>query len=1356
MSKLLDELEAHVPRGPRLRHLWHVALGMLLAVIAIGGALFWYATTASFANHVRRYLIATLEQSTGGRVELGAFHWQLLHLQVEADNLTIHGLEASGEVPYAHLDRLLVRAKILSFLRPKIDLEYLEADRPVIHLIIYPDGSTNQPQPKIATSSKPLKDTIFDLAIKRTAVNDGILLLNQRAIPFNVAANNVTATVTYSAPQGHYLAQVNASDISAQRGSRVPVHSQLVLTADAGRNSLELTSLRFTSGKSRLDASATVKDFNNPSWKFRAKGAVDLREANALADVNGLEAGTVQLDLEGRGVRANMNVNGTFAAEGATYRTDIIHFSGINARSALHLTPGVILLDGLQVDFGHGGALNGAIKVTNWKQSTAAPPQRGSIRLNVKDLPLDTILAIVAPAQFQRIGFDTAATGTANAQWVGDLNSLTTDAKVTMAPDGRAYRGEVPLSGAVDATYSQRNGMVDVRHLEAHTPGMTLNVNGALGVYPLDRQSTLQAHLRTTNLAEFDDVFAALGGSRKRAIPIDMHGAAQFDGVATGSLIAPEARGHLTVDNFDVLTNDIASAAGAETATSLQPVHIDSIDAQAAYTPELLTISRITVLQGKAELHAAGVLRAHRISPKSTSFDRHSVLNATANIDHASLTDLVALTGRAIPVTGTLNLEARLSGALDSLQGGGQLNVKGGEAYGEPYHSLTANLNVAGHEVGVTNLLLRQNSGQVTGAGDYNLTSKQFRFSAQGKGFELVQFNRLKNLRYPVEGALSFNVQGSGTPAAPQLRAEAHLARLVIAGAARGNVDAEAHTQGRQVLLTMNANLDAAHLQLSGQASLDGENQAQARLVMTELNPEPFLRAFNVSGITSPSPLKGTIDINGPLRQPRQMNGEIQVSPIAVVLSGVTLKTDGALHAVLSNGVLSLDPLHVSGDDTDLRAQGRIGLFDKMHRLSAQGDGSLNVKLAQTINSNVTSSGHIDFHVRANGTTVRPFLTGQVNFKDVNFALNTFPNGISKLNGTLEFDQDRLQVKTLTGKTGGGLVTIAGFITYQQGIFGDLTATGQEIRIRYPAGISSMVDTKLRLQGTSENMLLSGNVELTRFVISPNLDFASLASGSNGIAPPPNPSAFSNRVRLDVHVTSSPELDFQNSLAHLAGDVDLHVRGSVAQPSILGRISVTEGSATFAGTKYQLQHGDIYFTNPVRIEPVIDLDATTHVEDYEITIGLHGTTSKLSPTFRSEPPLSEQDIFSLLAMGRTQQEQQIYSQAQQQAGVNSTADALLGGAINATLSSRIQKLFGGGSVKIDPTFISGLGTATARITVQQQVSKNATLTYATNVNSTQEQLIQGEVQVTPSFSIVAVRDEVGVFSLIFKLHRRYH
>jgi translocation and assembly module TamB len=293
------------------------------------------------------------------------------------------------------------------------------------------------------------------------------------------------------------------------------------------------------------------------------------------------------------------------------------------------------------------------------------------------------------------------------------------------------------------------------------------------------------------------------------------------------------------------------------------------------------------------------------------------------------------------------------------------------------------------------------------------------------------------------------------------------------------------------------------------------------------------------------------------------------------------------------------------------------------------------------------------------------------------------------------------------------------------------------------------------LQGGPQNLLLSGNVLLTRFGIGPDVDLAAFSGGGASISAPPDPNAATNKIRLDVHVTSSPQLDFQNSYAKLAGRVDLNIRGTVAAPTILGRIQITDGSATFAGTKYQLQRGDVYFSNPVRIDPVIDVDATARVENYDITVGLHGTANNLKPTYRSEPPLSQADVFNLLALGRTQEEAQLYQEQEVQQGADPTTSALLGGALNATVSNRVQKLFGVGSVKIDPAFVGTLGNSSARITVQQQLSQQVTLTFATNINQTAQQLIQVQYQLTHNVSIVATRDESGVFSLVYKIRRQY-
>ena len=73
------------------------------------------------------------------------------------------------------------------------------------------------------------------------------------------------------------------------------------------------------------------------------------------------------------------------------------------------------------------------------------------------------------------------------------------------------------------------------------------------------------------------------------------------------------------------------------------------------------------------------------------------------------------------------------------------------------------------------------------------------------------------------------------------------------------------------------------------------------------------------------------------------------------------------------------------------------------------------------------------------------------------------------MNGTLVFNQDRLEVEHLAGRVGGGQVNFSGYITYGDTIGFDLTTNGTDIRFRY-GGISVTADQNLRLNGTLQEL----------------------------------------------------------------------------------------------------------------------------------------------------------------------------------------------------------------------------------------------------------------------------------------------
>jgi translocation and assembly module TamB len=141
-------------------------------------------------------------------------------------------------------------------------------------------------------------------------------------------------------------------------------------------------------------------------------------------------------------------------------------------------------------------------------------------------------------------------------------------------------------------------------------------------------------------------------------------------------------------------------------------------------------------------------------------------------------------------------------------------------------------------------------------------------------------------------------------------------------------------------------------------------------------------------------------------------------------------------------------------------------------------------------------------------------------------------------------------------------------------------------------------------------------------------------------------------------------------------------------------------------------------------------------------------------TYRSDPPLSNTDIISLLAFGRTRG-QDVYSASQATGGKDNTAtNAVLSQALNAAVGDRVQRLLGASRVKIDPLYVGTTNTTSARVTLEQQINNNITLTYITSLAQSTETVVQVEYNIDKNVSIVAVRDQNGVLGFDVHIRRR--
>jgi len=1397
---------------------WHVtragawAIGGALAlVIALVCGVTWFTSTAYFAQRVKLEMVSVLESSTGGRVEVRGVQFSLWHLRIEADGLVIHGTEGPSEAPYLSAEKVEVRVGISSFfshatgagLRSHIGLKLLRVEKPQFHLMVDKDGRTNAPVPKHSTVSKePVPDELLDLRAREVAVVDGVAVVNDRAIPFDLVARNLEAEVHYLRPSDRYGITVGMNDLRTKMNTQPAALSKLHFDAELGRDAAEVKNLEFDSGVSSvLHVSGTLTHFAQPQWQGVVNGTLELKQLTVLTDAEGFTGGTVDVSLSGhscavvaagtetkprfwlrRKIVANAKSDGPAAAvmdaecttgylllgnaklHRAGFVNEYVILHDVDGVARVRITPSELLLTGLNGILPGGGSAAGELRFTDW-QSDAA---RVSLNSTVTQIPLRTIMEVTETGGYGDLGFDTAVTGPVKVEWVqrpvNVAATVTVDGQLKLQPTGVERKGalnNVPVSGMADARYDGKRQIVNIRHTSLQTPQSATEASGVLGVEDGDPLTNLKVDTTIRDLGEFDQLLHTLGFEENgqkgtAAIPVVLHGGLVFHGTAMGRADDLDVKGHVQGSQIEV---KLGSGLGIG-----QDTLVDSAvgDAEFSYDEGLL-VAGSTIKRGDAVLNVAGSLRPRKTVTRRGAaeyvWDGGTSVDGTLRLANADATDVLQMMGdqQQIAVTGSIAANAQVRGTLGNLDGTGKLSLAKGVAYGEPYDSAVAELAAHGQTIEANQVALVMHGARITGYGGYDLDSKRVHGHIEGNGLVLSKFVRFAKASPNADGTLTVVADANGTMEQPGLKATVKLTGVVLDGKRLGEIAAEAHSEGSELLYTVQSTLVGAKVEGTGQTGLTGSYETQDRFAFSGFDVGTAFEMFMPGRIKAQSSIDGVVMVNGSLKSPTQLSGSAEVSNFDVKLQGVELKDAEPMRVSLKGGVATLEQMHIIGQDTDMQASGTVQAFGATDsaggKLDIKASGSVSVAIAHTFNPDILSSGKVEFTVAANGRVNKPSLTGRVKFDAVNAAMEDIPNGVSSLNGTLVFNEDRLEVENLTAMTGGGQLKLGGFLTYRNGIYADLTATGDVVRVRL-AGLSATGNTSLRLQGVPGNLLLSGTVLVTRFGVGPDVDFAAFATAGR-VSLPPDPNALSNKIGLDVHVTSSPQMDFQNSYAKLAGTANLTVHGTLAEPTILGRIQITDGSAAFAGTKYELQRGDIYFSNPVRIDPTIDLNATARVETYDITVGLQGTMSNLKANYRSDPPLSEADIFALLALGRTQEEAQLYQEQQVQQGANPTSSALLGGALNQTVSNRIGKLFGGGSVKIDPAFVGTLGNSSARITVQQQVSRQLSVTYATNVNYTAQQLLQAQYDLTPNESIVATRDESGVYSVVFKIRKRY-
>jgi translocation and assembly module TamB len=1255
------------------------------------GGLFWFAQSAWLAKQVREFALREMTRVTGLLAEADRVEIGWRSITITLSPLTLHGRWREGEPPLLQARSVTLGIAPDSLRKLQPKLRSVRAVQPEIHVIRRADGTSNLPDRQPATAG-----AWIDLALEDLTIEQGMAVIGDRQIPLDARLQGVEASARFAPAASHYEGEISARSVEA-----MGLKGETRLRFELGRDYLRLPSVVLTTAESKLDGAASFQGWSPIQGQAEVALSAAAPDIRSVIGWKGLLGGRVEGALRATLADGSWRVEGPVKSQALTIAMEGRRIEVRQASANLLWGP-----DGVRFDRLTGGAWGGSFD--------------GSLRVTTSGFQLDGEVREVQPP----IGWDAAASGSIHVEGGGSgLRMARADLDVKARP------GDCPASGTLRGEYRAPD-QLKVELASLRIGDSQLHAHGEVN-------RSLEFEVRTRDLGDLAPLAVMAGWKLPDPLPVSLdRRLATVSGVVEGALGSPLVRASIQAD---------AVVAGRERA--------QRVSASLLADREKLRVVSAAALWNGAPIALRGEVALAEWRP----------LDSSAVHGRAKVSGLAVETLQPHGA-GKVAAELVIAGTVQAPTVEGRARVERAGWDGVALGDLEADLAWSQGELRVTN-------GQVSG--DRN----QARFTGSATPRSASFAASIGRWRFEKTGALpsAAEVRGAFQAGLVQRNNQWTITRLdgrLDASLDGGRAEAVARTQAGDLRIDGSMEAHGASLVAATRWSLEGNMPGGGEIRAQNLTlPALNWLSGRAPGAKPPFELQaaGKAEIRGALLQPAEFSGravfdQIRIAPATTQLppgftrADLTLVNEGPVVLSASARTAAIEQARFVAKDTSLVARGSLG-FARASAWNLLLEGQVNLAVASTLRPDLVSSGRSTLRARIGGSIAQPDVDGRLEFQDASFYLRDVSNGFDQVNGVIRFDRSRASIESFTAQSGGGNVRLSGFVGFGTEPSYQLQAQLAQVRIRYPEGVSTTANATLNLAGTTRRALLSGAVTILRAGLTPLTDVGGLLakSANSSLAQPDN--ELLRSLQYDVRVETAQAAEFSTSLTrNVQADVDLRLRGTYAQPSVLGRISITQGGVQFFGTDYRINRGEVNFVNPVRVEPVADLDLETQVRGITVSITFAGPMNKMKMSYRSDPPLQSSEILALLAVGRTPSAASTLGR-----GGISGRDLIASGGnaiVNSAVasgggSSGLQRFFGVTRLKIDPQLIGLDNTPQARVSFEQQISRDVTVTYVQALNRAQQQLVRVEWDFNREWSAIATRDENGVLSVDFVYRRSF-
>jgi translocation and assembly module TamB len=919
-----------------------------------------------------------------------------------------------------------------------------------------------------------------------------------------------------------------------------------------------------------------------------ARGDVDLAAVGRLADAPWPLAGVVRLN-------GQLETSARVLKASAQIAFDELRAGPVKARGGsarLALADRVLSVTQAKARVFDGSATGSATL-------DLERPERAHVALVLRDVSAAALeeLAGLKSGVSARLDADVDARG--------DLRDMTR-AQTHVRVGARDVRLPAPLaslgSGTVDAEARGERGTFDLSRGVAAWPGVKLEARGRATV---DGPTPL--HL-------------TLAGELARLAPL--LGQSRASGHAA---LAAELRGRW---RDPVLAGTLELRAPA-----IGDVAADHVAAPFELTRRSLRLAGASLRRGQAQLLATGTFAWPPADALAVPPPEAVGVDLQARTEGAGLADAAPWLPTALHGTGPLNASAQIKGTLAAWRATGRVEAPAlawASSSIPAVRDLSVGFEATPERIEVPSLRASVLDAAVSARGNWRWAGGGEIEAAAG-GVDLARLPGVpEDLRVAGRARASVGatvrdgrVNGSGRVVAE---------RLAVGGWALGPATADVTLNDSA--LNGDVKLPDARIAATAQGRLDGVIAARVTATDVEIGPPlRHLRPDVFADVNGRVTALATLEV--PARDPRATRGLLRVEPVRLETMGERWEGRGPILIRREPGRLTIERLELAGRLGTATAEGRL---DDSGTLEGSVRGEIPLALLAVLRKDIRdASGRMNVDVRVGGTLAKPALLGRGTISGGLLAVRDLPFVIRDMEGRLAFSPARVRLEELKATVGTGTLRADGEAALDGGALGayQIALTGRGLALTPVEGLDTVWNADLTLVGRGARGLVRGQAHLVRGSYTRDLSILPLLLKSG---PREEPLEWGRAVALNVEINLDDNLSVRSPQAYLRAGGTLSLQGTIAQPLLLGTVETQEGRITFRRHRFLLENVVVRFDDPRRINPYLDVRATTRIRTYDVTMWLTGRADDLTIRLSSEPPLPQEDLLALVTLGATREE----------------------------------------------------------------------------------------------------------------------